>query len=122
MSGETRHPPELAGPPQEALARWDGDGGALPDGPREGAITSHTHCGIPELSNAELVQLRVRVIALENLVIALIAGASDQDRRAAREMAAHIAPRPGSTPHPLTVQASNRMIDVIERAERVRSR
>ena len=40
-------------------------------------------------SNAELVQLRIRVIALENLVIALLAEASDRQLDLAREMAAY---------------------------------
>ncbi len=64
--------------------------------------------------------MRVRVIALENLVIALLAEGSERQRRIARDMAAHIAPRPGFTPHPLTVHASHRMVDLVERAERFR--
>jgi hypothetical protein len=44
------------------------------------------------LTNAELVQLRVRVIALENLMIALLAGASDKQLEIAREMATYISP------------------------------
>lgn len=39
-------------------------------------ITAATE--IPELSNAELVHLRIRAIALENLVIVLLAQGSDQ--------------------------------------------
>jgi hypothetical protein len=76
---------------------------------------------IPELRNAELVQLRVRVIALENLVIALLAGASDQQLYLAREMAAYISPRPGFTHHPLTVHGAAHMTDLVERAARFRS-
>ena len=76
---------------------------------------------IPELTNAELVQLRVRVIALENLVIALLAEASERQLGLAREMAAYIAPRPGFTHHPLTLHASAQMIDLVERAHHFRS-
>jgi hypothetical protein len=74
------------------------------------------------LTNVELVQLRVRVIALENLVIALLAEASDRQLETAREMAAFISPRPGFTHHPLTIQAAAHMIDLVDRAERFRSR
>ena len=53
----------------------------------------------PPLENAELVQLQIRVIALENLLIALLAQASEQQLDLARHMAAHISPRAGATPH-----------------------
>ena len=71
---------------------------------------------IPKLTNAELVQLRIRVIALENLVIALLAEASDRQLHLAREMAAYISPRPGFTDHPLTVHAATQMTDLVERS------
>ena len=45
----------------------------------------------PEMSNADLVALHVRVIALENLLISLLATASDQQLELAREMAGYIA-------------------------------
>ena len=35
----------------------------------EGLISGEVQSQVPELTNAELVQLRIRVIALENLVI-----------------------------------------------------
>lgn len=101
-----------------ALSRWDSEGGAGPRGPQEGSISAE----IPELTNAELVQLRVRVIALENLVIALLAEASDRQLEVAREMATYISPRPGFTQHPLTVQAAAHMIDLVDRAERFQSK
>ena len=94
---------------QRALSRWDNEGGAPP---RE------TEGGIPELTNAELVRLRIRVIALENLVIALLAEGSDRQRAVAREMAAHISPRPGFTHHPLTIQAATHMVELVDRAVR----
>jgi len=70
------------------------------------------------LTNTELVHLRVRVIALENLVIALLAQASDRQLELVREMAAYISPRPGFTQHPLTVHAAAQMIHIVERAGR----
>ena len=51
-----------------ALSRWDNEGGAGPDGPQEHALDVDLS-KVPPLSNAELVQLQVRVIALENLMI-----------------------------------------------------
>jgi hypothetical protein len=72
------------------------------------------------MGNAELVVLRVRVIALENLLISLLATASDQQLELAREMAGYISPRPGSTHHPLTTHAAAHMIDLIERSSRFR--
>jgi hypothetical protein len=74
-----------------------------------------------ELTHAELVQLRIRVIALENLVIALLADASERQLALAREMAAYISPRPGFTDHPLTINAAAQMIDFVERAGHFRS-
>jgi hypothetical protein len=53
----------------------------------------------PPLTNAELVQLRIRVIALENLVIALLAQAPDRQLTLARGMALYISPRAGFAPH-----------------------
>jgi hypothetical protein len=72
------------------------------------------------MRNADLVALRVRVIALENLLISLLATASDQQLALAREMASYISPRPGFTHHPLTIHAAAHMIDLIERSSRFR--
>ena len=70
----------------------------------------------PPLTNAELVQLQVRVIALENLVIALLAESSDAQRELVRDMATYISPRPGFTRHPLTLHAATQMLHLAERA------
>jgi hypothetical protein len=71
---------------------------------------------VPRLTNVELVQLRIRLIALENLVIALLAESSDRQLELVREMAAYISPRSGSAHHPLTIQAAGQMVDLVERA------
>ena len=106
---------------QKALSRWDNEGGASRQGPREGSNTPRAEAtDIPQLTNAELVQLRVRVIALENLVIALLAKADDRQIALAREMAAYVSPRPGFTHHPLTIHAASHMIDLVERAAQFR--
>lgn len=105
---------------QMALSRWDNEGGAGPGRSQEALISSEVQSEIPELTNVELVQLRIRVIALENLIIALLAEASDGQLDLAREMAAYISPRPGFTQHPLTVHAAAQMIDLVDRADRFR--
>ena len=71
---------------------------------------------IPSLSNSELVQLQVRVIALENLLIMLLAEGSDRQLQVAREMASYISPRPSFTHHPLTTQAAAHMVHLVERS------
>lgn len=68
-----------------------------------------------------MVQLRIRVIALENLVIALLAEAPDRQLDLARELAAYISPRPGFTQHSLTIHAAAQMIDLLERANQFRA-
>jgi hypothetical protein len=105
---------------QRALSRWDNEGGAGPSGPQKAPIYAEAQSGIPELTNAELVQLRIRVIALENLVISLLAEASERQLALVREMAAFISPRTGFTDHPLTIHAASQMLDLLERASRFR--
>ncbi|KQW21573.1 hypothetical protein ASC80_14900 [Afipia sp. Root123D2] len=100
---------------QQALSRWDNEGGAA--GPVGGFADDKE---TPDMSNADIVALRVRVIALENLLISLLATASDQQLELAREMAGYISPRPGFTHHPLTIHAAAHMIDLIERSSRFR--
>lgn len=107
---------------QLALSRWDSEGGASPHRPQQGLISGELQSQFPELTNAELVQLRIRVIALENLVITLLAVASDRQLDLAREMAAYISPRPGFTHHPLTIRAAVQMNDLVERASHFRVR
>jgi hypothetical protein len=106
---------------QMSLSRWDNEGGARRARPDGSLDSGEGQSEIPELTNAELVQLRVRVIALENLVITLLAQASDQQLNLAREMAAYISPRPGFTHHPLTIHAAGQMIDLVERAGHFRA-
>ena len=73
------------------------------------------------LKNVELVQLQIRVIALENLLAVLLADASDQQLNLAREIADCISPRPGFTQHRLTIHAAARMNNLIERSGRLRN-
>lgn len=90
---------------------------AAPDlPPLPGVSTVEVPTDIPALTNAELVQLRVRVVALENLVIVLLAEGTRQQLELARDMAAYISPRPGFTDHPLTLHAAAQMVHLVERA------
>ena len=104
---------------QMALSRWDNGGGAGPGGP-QGEQVAEAQSQAPALTNAELVQLRIRVIALENLLIALLADASERQLAGARNGSLHLT-RPGSSHHPLTVHAAAQMIDFVERAGHFRS-
>ena len=94
---------------QMALSQWENEDGV---GPREPQV--------PPLTEADLVQLRIRVVALENLVIALLAEASDRQLELAHEMAAYISPRPGFTQHPLTIHAAAHMRDLVSRSAHFR--
>ena len=102
-------------PGHSPLSTWDDQDTAT-------AIDSDAVIATPDLTNAELVHLRVRVIALENLVIALLAEGSERQLAVAREMADYISPRPGFTQHPLTLHAAAQMTHSVERAQRFRQR
>ena len=103
---------------ERAFSRWDNEGGAGDGGREHPASTGMAD--VPPLSNAELVQLQIRVIALENLITVLLADSSDQQLELVREMAAYISPRPGYTPHRLTIHAAARMISLTEAALQLR--
>jgi hypothetical protein len=60
-------------------------------------LTKKDKVGGTATSNAELVQLQTRVIAIENLMIALMADGSSRQLELAREMSACIRPKPGYT-------------------------
>lgn len=104
-----------------ALSRWDTDGGNGHSSLQRGLFSEGELPEIPQLTDTELVHLRVRVIALENMLISLLAQVSDQQLGFARELAAYIFPRPGFTQHPLTVRAAHQMLDLVERAGHFRS-
>lgn len=93
------------------LARWENEGGAV-----LGPVAMPCESG----SGVEAAQLRMRVIALENLVIALFADPSAHQRCTAAGMGEFISPRAGCTPHPLTLRAAEAMRSLLERADRFR--
>lgn len=118
MNDQNHYPADRSKQRQMALSRWDNEGGATPRAPQRGLISIEKNLDVPELSNAELVQLTVRVIALENIIIALLAEASDPKLELIREMATYISPRSGFTHHPLTIDAAAQMLNLVERAKR----
>ncbi len=120
MTSKTSDVSEPSQQCQIALSRWDNEGGAGPHLRQRILDSGNLQPDVPELTNTELVQLRIRVIALENLVIALLAQVPKSQLCLAREMAGFIAPRPGFTQHPLTIHASAQMIDLVERANHFR--
>jgi len=88
----------------------------MPGGHHERSLSAGPQSEVSPSTTAELVQLRVRVIALENTVISLLARSSEQQLNHVRELAAYICPRPGFTPHHLTIRAAAEMIHLVERA------
>lgn len=111
-------------------SRWINEGGAAsgvaPSHGSAAAAAGHDTGTLacvdgPPQTNAEIVQLKVRMIALENLLIALLADATPRQLEVAAEMAETISPRPGTTPHRLTLQGAAHMRWVMERAQILRA-
>ena len=69
-----------------ALSRWESEGGSSIE--RPGARPNAEQLDRSPLTKAELMQTRVRVIALEKLMIALLVKAAAPQLVVAREMAA----------------------------------
>lgn len=108
-----------------SLSRWENEGGAGIEGRQvpagQGQGQGQAQGQPPPLANAELVQLHMRVIALEGLVTALLIDASHIQLDRVRGMADYIQPRPGFTDHPMTIRAAAQMVDLAERAGRLRA-
>ena len=100
---------------RQGLSRWENEGGSIM------SATYHPGADIPDLTNVEIVHLRVRLIALENLMIAVLAEGSDQHSQMACEIAAYISPAPGLTHHLLTIKAADHMTDLVNRAVQFRT-
>jgi hypothetical protein len=120
MSDQDAKVQKLDEPRRVALSRWDNEGGAGLHGSQDESPSNAAQSAAPALTNSELVQLRVRVIALENVVISLLAQSSDHQLDRVRDVAAYIVPRPGFTPHPLTIHAAAEMVHLVERARHFR--
>jgi len=134
MPGKTLKSTVAPPHPDAALSRWANEGGAVPQpmpsstpqdaaapSPHAAPQASSPQSAAPQQVDAEWEQLRVRVIALENLVIALLAESSAPQLKRARAMANHITPRPGFTHHPLTIHAAAQMIHLVQRGGHFRA-
>nr|WP_237487417.1 hypothetical protein [Parapontixanthobacter aurantiacus] len=66
-----------------------------------------------------MVQMRIRLITLENIVLGLLSGASDEQIDQIRKRADMIEPRPEASRHPLTELAAGDMRKFLERAARM---
>ena len=110
----------LDDPRRLALSSWDNEGGAGFRDREDVSPANPVQLSVPALTNSELVQLRVRVIALENVVISLLAQSSDRQLDRVRDVAAYIVPRAGFTPHPLTIHAAAEMVRLVARARHFR--
>jgi hypothetical protein len=104
-----------------ALARWDSEGGAGPDGPQHQLQHDEHSNDVSHLANNDFFKLHIRVIALENLFIALLAEGSEKQTERALEMANVIAPQSGFTRHPLTIHAARHMHNLVERATKLKA-
>ena len=107
-----------AAAPDRAVARWDNEGGA---GPCGWPIVRHTSTDVSLATVAELARLHSRIIALESLVITLLAERTELQLDQVAGMAALITPRPGATPHPLTIDAAAQMLQLVERGRHFRA-
>lgn len=105
----------------KAVSRWDNEGGAGAGG-REQPMSHELPADALPLTNAEIVQLQIRVIALENVLAVLLAEATVHQLALVRQMSAYISPRPGCTSHRLTIHAAARMISLIDGAGHLRKR
>ena len=73
---------------------------------------------IPEPDHADLVQMRIRRITLENIVLGLLSGANGEQIEQIRKRADMIEPRPEASRHPLTELAAGDMRKLRNRAAR----
>jgi hypothetical protein len=105
----------------QALARWANEGGSDQGGRAADLASGRGDADMPPIGDTQIGLLHIRVIALENLVIALLATASGPQLDLARDMARTIEPRIGAAPHPLTTRAAARLTDLIERSARFRN-
>lgn len=70
-----------------------------------------------EIGDVEAGNLKVRLIAIENILVALLASASEEQLELVRRMAGYISPRQGTTPHRMTIEAARNIVATLGRAE-----
>jgi hypothetical protein len=74
---------------------------------------------VHHLSDQEVVCLRTRVIALENVVIAMLAGGSHDQRAVVHDMALFVRPPLDEVQDRLTIHAADLMDHLADRATRL---
>jgi hypothetical protein len=105
---------------QRVIGRWENEGGSVSSLEHQGSPQENRATVAGEIGDAEAANIRVRLIAIENVIVALLANAPDDRLELIREMAEFISPRPGTTPHRLTIEAAHNMLAIVERAEHYR--
>lgn len=100
-----------------ALAGWDDEGGAGPNGPQGSSDRDAARPVGISRACSDLTRLHARVIALEALTTALLSTASQPALLRIREMSAHITPRKGPAHHPITSQAAAHMMSLVDRSD-----
>lgn len=101
---------------QAALASWENEGGAdrhLPANPPNDSAGRRTTV---DPAKADIAQLQIRVVALENLVTALLAAAPVGVVTMVRDLTELVSPKLGH----LTMHAATQMVHTIQRAEFIR--
>lgn len=116
MTSDNGFDPARAKTLERAVMRWENEGGATGD--QDPDTLRATIVG--KVGDAEAVNIRVRLIALENIVVALLASGTQDSLELVREMAQYILPRSDATPHRLTTEAARNMLAIVERAQHCR--
>jgi hypothetical protein len=106
---------------RRVIGRWENEGGSVHAWHREIPAEENPATVAGEIGDAEAANIRVRLIAIENIIVVLLANAPDDRLELIREMADFISPRPGMTPHRLTIEAARNMLAILERAEHYRT-
>ena len=106
---------------RKALSRWENEGGLVASLAGEHPDATVARSKAPPLTNTELEHLRARVVALESVMVTVLATASEAQIALVRAIAVYISPRPGATRHPLTKDACIQIVNLVERAEQLKS-
>ena len=117
MTSDNRSDPGRAKTFKRAVLRLENEGGNTGD--QNPDTLRATIVG--KVGDAEAVNIRVRLIALENIVVALLASGTRDSPELVRDMAQYISPRSDATPHRLTTEAARNMLAIVKRAEHCRS-
>lgn len=74
------------------------------------------------LGESERVQLRIRLIAMESVLITLLSKASAPQLELARDMASYVSPRRASTRRHMTIHTATQIRRLVWRAGQIRGR